>query len=274
MENAGKFKGKLRSGQFCLGTGISFTDPTVTEELCGLLDFVWIDMEHNALSLETVQAHIMATKGSDTASLVRVPCNDPALIKPVLDIGADGVIVPQVRSAEDVRLAVAACQYPPQGIRGFGPRRPIKYGLLGGPEFCRRANEEIITIVQIEHIDAVNSLDDILAVPGLTAVVLGANDLSGSMGLMGQPRHPEVLRAMETVIRKARRAEVPVGLGTADDPEVMIEWIDKGIQWLQIGVDWWLLMKGASHFVDRLRRHIRATSPTEHGVAAKTEAER
>jgi 2-keto-3-deoxy-L-rhamnonate aldolase RhmA len=268
MENASKFKEKLRGGQFCLGTGISFTDPTVTEALCSLLDFVWIDMEHNALSLETVQAHIMATKGSDTTSLVRVPSNDPALIKTVLDIGADGIIVPQVRSVDDVRGAVAACLYPPEGIRGFGPRRPTKYGQLGGPEFCRQANAEIISIVQIEHIDAVNNLDGILAVPGLTAVVLGANDLSGSMGLMGQPSHPEVLRAVDTVIGKASRAGVPVGIGTTDNPEVMIEWINKGIQWLQIGVDWWLLMKGADSVVHPLRRHIRATSPAERAVAA------
>lgn len=266
MENASKFKDKLRSGQICLGTGISFTDPTVTEALCSLLDFVWIDMEHNALSLETVQAHIMATKGSDAAALVRVPSNDPVLIKPVLDIGADGVIVPQVRSVEDVRLAVAACQYPPEGIRGFGPRRPIKFGRLGGPDFCRRANSEIITIAQIEHIDAVNNLDGILAVPGLTAIVLGPNDLSGSMGLMGQPGHPDVLRTIRTVIDKGRRAKVPVGFGAADEPEVMIEWINKGVQWLQIGVDWWLLMRAAESIVGRLRQHIRAASPAERAV--------
>src|SRR5207253_3124908 len=126
-DHANSFREKLRQGQVCLGTVISFTDPTVTEALCPVLDFVWIDMEHNALSLETVQAHIMATKGSDTTPLVRMPWNDPVLIKPVLDIGAAGVIVPLVRTAEDVRRAVAACLYPPEGIRGFGPRRPSNY---------------------------------------------------------------------------------------------------------------------------------------------------
>ena len=103
MENANKFGDKIRRGEVSLGTAITFVDSTVTEALCGLLDFVWIDMEHNALSLENVQAHIMATKGSDTTSLVRVPWNDPVLIKPVLDIGADGIIVPLVRTADDVR---------------------------------------------------------------------------------------------------------------------------------------------------------------------------
>src|SRR5438105_15536142 len=112
MENAVNFKDKMKRGQVCLGTGISFSDPTVTEALSGLLDFVWIDMEHNPLSLAAVQGHIMATKGSACLPMVRVPWNDPVLIKPVLDIGAGAIIVPLVQSAEEARRAVAACRYP------------------------------------------------------------------------------------------------------------------------------------------------------------------
>jgi len=104
MENANKFREKIHRGEVSLGTTITFVDSTVTEALCSLLDFVWIDMEHNALSLETVQAHLMATKGSNTTSLVRVPWNDPVLIKPVLDIGADGVIVPLWHRAAALKL--------------------------------------------------------------------------------------------------------------------------------------------------------------------------
>src|SRR6516165_5848185 len=165
LPSNGRFREKLKAGQTCLGTAITFTDATVTEALCPLLDFVWIDMEHNALSLETVQAHIMATKASETTPLVRVPWNDPVLIKPVLDIGAAGVIVPLIRTAEEARRAVAACLYPPDGIRGFGPRRPSNYGRLGGPEFCRAANASVLPMVQIEHIEAVEHIGEILAVP-------------------------------------------------------------------------------------------------------------
>ena len=118
MNNARSFKQRIAHGPVCLGTCISFTDPTVTESLCGLLDFVWIDMEHNALTLETVSHHIMATRGSETVPLVRVPWNDAVLIKPVLDIGAAGIIVPFVRNADEARRAVAACLYPPAGVRG------------------------------------------------------------------------------------------------------------------------------------------------------------
>jgi 2-dehydro-3-deoxyglucarate aldolase/4-hydroxy-2-oxoheptanedioate aldolase len=257
IDQAGKFREKIQRGQVCLGTGITFGDATVTEALCGLLDFVWIDMEHNPMSLAAVQAHIMATKGSDTTPLVRVAWNDPVLIKPVLDVGAAGVIVPFIRTAEDARLAVAACRYPPEGIRGFGPRRPSNYGRLGGPEFCAAANAAILVHVQIEHVDAVRNIEQIVAVPGLAGVVIGPNDLAASLGHTGQPRHPDVLRAIEGVIGQARRAGRFVGIGVGDDPEILTEWVDKGVQWLSMGSDFSLLIRMASQLANRVRSHGR-----------------
>ncbi|MBP37805.1 MAG: aldolase/citrate lyase family protein [Dehalococcoidia bacterium] len=256
IENAKNFKEKLKNGQIPLGCGVSFTDPTVSELFSYVLDFVWIDMEHNAMSLETVQAHIMATKGSDTAALVRVPWNDPVLIKPVLDMGADGIIAPFVRTVEDVELAVAACLYPPDGIRGFGPRRPIQYGRIADADYVNRANEEMIVIVQIEHIDAVNAMDEIINVPGLTGIVIGANDLAGSMGHMGNPQHHEVQSAIETVVRTASDGGIYPGIGLADDPEALMAWVSKGIQWVQVGVDWAHLTRAIDTSVGRLRDHI------------------
>lgn len=257
MESVGSFRTKLREGGVCLGTCITFSDATVTEALSGIFDFVWIDMEHNPLSLESVQAHVMATKGSRATALVRVPWNDPVLIKPVLDLGAAGVIVPLIRSADEVARAVAACRYPPEGIRGFGPRRPTDYGRNGGPDYCRAANENVVTIVQIEHADAVRDIDAILAVPGLTSVVIGPNDLSGSLGHMGEPRHPQVLRAIDTVLASARSAGVPVGIAVGDDPAVLCEWIDKGVSWIAIGADFVLLTAAARRAVQSIRAHER-----------------
>ncbi len=256
MENANKFKDKIRSGQVCIGTSVSCTDPTITEALCSVSDFVWIDMEHNALSLETVQAHIMATKGSDVTSLVRVRSNDPVLIKPVLDIGADGVIVPLVRTADDVRRAVAACRYPPEGIRGFGPRRASGYGRLGGPEFCRLANETVIVVVQIEDTEAVRNLDEILAVPGLTSVLVGPNDLAGSMGLMGQPGHPEVLRVMETIVAKTRQTNVFASVAIGGGPEALAAWVKRGVQWITVGGDIGFMLSAATQVSGQVREHL------------------
>jgi 2-keto-3-deoxy-L-rhamnonate aldolase RhmA len=103
MENSARFQAKLQRGEVCLGTIISFNDPTVTEALCRDLDFVWIDAEHGAMTLEIIQGHVMATKGSRAVPVVRVPWNDPVLIKPVLDLGAQGIIVPFVRTPEDAQ---------------------------------------------------------------------------------------------------------------------------------------------------------------------------
>lgn len=250
-----RFLRRIATGETALGTCVTFADATVSEALAQTLDFVWIDMEHNPLSLAAVQAHVMAAELAGATPLVRVPWNDPVLVKPVLDLGAAGVIVPLIRTTDDARRAVAACRYPPDGVRGFGPRRPSRYGREGGPEFCRAANEAVITIVQIEHADAVAAIDDILAVPGLGGVVVGPNDLSGSLGLMGQPRHPDVLRAAQTVLDKARRAGIPAGMAVGDDPDVLAEWIDRGAQWLSMGADFTLLLRAVGQLAARLRGH-------------------
>jgi 2-keto-3-deoxy-L-rhamnonate aldolase RhmA len=256
MHNAHHFRAKIARGQTCYGSYITCTDATITEALSAVSDFVWIDTEHNALSLETVQAHLMATRGSETATLVRVPWNDPVLIKPVLDIGADGVIVPLVRTVDDVRRAVAACRYPPDGIRGFGPRRASGYGRLSGPEYCRLANESVIVVVQIEHIEAVQNLDGILAVPGLTSIVLGPQDLAGSMGHMGQPTHPEVLRVLEDVIARTRQTSVWASISIAGTPADLAGWVRRGAQWLGLNGDIGYILSGARALAEQVRAHL------------------
>jgi 2-dehydro-3-deoxyglucarate aldolase/4-hydroxy-2-oxoheptanedioate aldolase len=192
-----------------------------------------------------------------------VPWNDPVLIKPILDMGAAGVIVPMVRTAEEARRAVAACKYPPEGERGYGPRRPSRYGTLRGPQFCKELNDSVVIIPQIEHIDAVRNIKEILAVQGVKAIVLGLNDLAGSMGLSGEPRHPSVLEAAERVINEAREAGIFPGLGLPDNAEHLIEWADKGAQWLSIGADYMLLIHGLELVISRLRKHFESS----HGRA-------
>jgi 2-keto-3-deoxy-L-rhamnonate aldolase RhmA len=252
MRNAMKFREKIKRGHLCLGTVISLYDSTVSDALSSLFDFIWIDMEHNALTIEAVQNHIIATQASDCAAMVRVPSHDPAVIKTVLDIGADGIIVPNVRTPDEARLAVASCRYPPEGIRGFGPRRPSGYGRMGGPEFCKAANQAVIAITQIEHIDAIRDIDQILAIPGLDSIVFGPNDLSGSMGHMANPKHPDVVKAMETVFAKARKTNVAIGAGIGDLSE-MGYLIEQGAHWLQIAGDSSLLVGAANEAVKKVR---------------------
>jgi 2-dehydro-3-deoxyglucarate aldolase/4-hydroxy-2-oxoheptanedioate aldolase len=261
VQNAVGFREKLQRGQLCLGTCITFTDPAVTEALADGLDFLWIDTEHGALSLETVQEHLIAARGSGAAMLVRVAWNDPVLIKPVLDAGADGIIVPFVRSAEDVRRAVAACKYPPDGIRGYGPRRPSNYGRRGGPDYIRAANAAVLPIVQIEHRDAVDNLQEILAVPGLAALLIGPQDLAGSLGHPGEPQHTEVLRAIDTVLALAGRAAIPVGLAAGGEAEDFVAWARKGVRWLTVGGDFWLMVRALA----QLTAHIRGALEAKQG---------
>jgi 2-keto-3-deoxy-L-rhamnonate aldolase RhmA len=253
VENANILRDKLHNGKTCVGAAVTFSDATVTEALCNYLDFIWVDMEHVPYSLETVQAHIMATKGTDVAPIVRVAYNDANIIKPVLDIGAAGVIAPMVCTAEEAARLVAACLYPPQGIRGFGPRRPANYGLSMTPDFCQKANASVFPIAQIEHKTAVANVDAILATPGLAAVMIGPFDLSGSMGYPAQPNHPKVLEAIEHVIERARNAGVVVGMGVTDDPDSLRKWIDRGVSMLFIPPDYMLMLKAAREYVDVIR---------------------
>jgi len=258
MQNRPNVFDRVRQGEIVLGTVITLNDPVVTEALCGVYDFLWVDMEHNPLPLDVVQGLLMAAKGSQATVLVRVAWNDPVIIKPVLDIGADGVIVPMIRNAEDARLAVAACRYPPDGVRGYGPRRPSHYGRLGGAEFCAAANAAMIVVVQIEQAEAVERIEEIVRVPGLSGVLLGPNDLSGSLGHMGEPRHPKVLEAIQRVIDVARQANMPVGIAVGDDVAMLSEWIDKGAQWITGGGDTSLMLRAADDVTRRLRAHVRA----------------
>ncbi|MBM3262595.1 MAG: 4-hydroxy-3-methylbut-2-en-1-yl diphosphate synthase [candidate division Zixibacteria bacterium] len=243
MQGMREFRERLASGGVCLGASVTFTDPTVTEALCDSVDFIWIDTEHNPMTLESVTGHLIAARACGKAALVRVPTSETAYIKRTLDAGAPGIIVPQVRTAAEVRRVVSDCRYAPMGSRGFGPRRPSNYGRLAGDAYISLMNREIFVAVQIEHIDAVRELNDIVATPGLDSLVIGPMDLSGSMGLLGQPNHPDVVQMMETVIDTGRKAGLSIGMGMGTDLDFAVRWMKRGVQWLQLGCDFGYLIE-------------------------------
>jgi 2-keto-3-deoxy-L-rhamnonate aldolase RhmA len=231
------FRAKMAAGAICIGASITLMDPRVTDALGDSVDFVWIDMEHSLMSPEAVHGHLLAAKARGAPALVRVTGSGAPFIKPVLDAGADGVIVPQVRSAEEVQQIVADCRYPPLGQRGYGPRVPSNYGRDGGNAYLERANRELFVAVQIENVEAFNALDAILAVPGLDSIVLGPMDLSASMGYFGELEHPAVAAALDTIITKSRAAGRFVGSGMGIDPRFAAALAQRGVQWLQVGGD-------------------------------------
>ncbi len=179
------FKTRLAAGETLIGPLISLPAPDVADLLARVgFDYLWIDLEHSAMDVSHAQAHLQAA-GGRCPCVIRVPENSEAWIKKALDTGCDGVIIPQIRSAVEARTAVAWFMYPPAGRRGAGPTRAHGWGLSFG-DYVATANEKLAIILQIEHIDAVNDIDNILAVPGITALFVGPYDLSGSLGLLGQ----------------------------------------------------------------------------------------
>lgn len=237
------FKTRLVKGEILIGPLVTLPAPDVTDLLSRVgFDYLWIDLEHSAMDISQAQAHIQAA-GDRCPCLIRVPENSEAWIKKALDTGCDGVIIPQIRSAAEARAAVAWCKYPPAGRRGAGPTRAHGWGLSFG-DYVATANETLTIILQIEHIDAVNDIEAILAVPGITALFVGPYDLSGSLGLLGQVSHPRVQEAIDRVIVACRSAQMPLGLYVGDAAGARAG-IARGFTMIALGSDAGLLLGAA-----------------------------
>ena len=230
------FKSRLAAGNVCLGAAITLSDPAVSEALGKNVDFFWIDLEHTPLGLESLQSHLISARATNVPAIVRVPGSETWFIKRVLDTGAQGIVVPQVRSAAEVKSVVDACRYKPMGDRGYGPRRASNYG-RHDQAYLKTISQELFVSVQIENVDGLRELDEIVKVPGLDSLVIGPFDLSASMGLIGQVAHPEVMAAMQRIVNAARSNGLFVGLGGPADEDYVMRAAGMGVQWIQAGSD-------------------------------------
>lgn len=214
------------------------------------LDWLLVDMEHSALSLETVLAQLQTAAGYPVTPVVRVPWNDPVLIKQVLDIGAQNLIVPMVSSADEARAAVAATRYPPAGIRGVGSAlaRSARWNRVD--DYLHDAAAHVSVTVQIETAAGVEAAAEIAAVEGVDAVFVGPSDLSASMGLLGRQSHPDVVAAVHRVFAAAHAAGIPVGVN-AFDPAVAEEYLDAGADFVAVGADVALLARASEALAAR-----------------------
>lgn len=248
-----KVKEILGRSEVALGTWVTIGNPDVAEILANL-DFDWLvfDTEHSPLSIETVEAMIQATSGTDVVPFIRVAWNDVVLIKRALDIGAYGVVVPWVNNRDDAAKAVKATQYPPKGVRGAGPRRSALYG-LDTEDYFIKAETEILTIVQIETTEAVNKIDEILTVDGVSLFFIGPTDLSTSLGIRGQQSHPKFLEALEKVLEAGRKYGVPGGIMTYNNEQVQ-KAFELGFKFISLTSDFRLLIKGADSFLEAVGR--------------------
>jgi len=201
---------RLREGRHVYGISVGTPQPALIQ-MCGYAgyDFVVIDNEHGPASVETVGEAIRAAHGVGLAPIVRTFERD---IPRLLDAGACGIQVPLVETADQARRIVQACRYPPAGSRSVAFSTPAaRYGFAGGPAHVEASDRAIAVILMIETAAAMANLDDILAVPGVDAVCVGPTDLSYSLGLSGEGKHPAVRAAVAECVAACKRAGVAVG---------------------------------------------------------------
>ncbi len=255
VNNTELFRQRLAAGQVSIGMGITFSDPAISELIAAAgYDFSWIDMEHAPLDHQCVLQHIVAHRGTSTAPFVRVRQNDVDVIKPVLDLAPAGIIVPQVSSGTEAEAVVSACRYPPVGVRGYGPRRGTRFGAVAQPEYLEHCADDPIIAIQLEHIDAVDNLDEILEVPGIDVLCLGLNDLSGSLGKLGQTDDPQVKDAIATVAQKVGASDRILGISTFYSAKTYARWMELGIKWLNLNVDFSNLFRAGREVLEAARQ--------------------
>jgi len=229
-----------------LGTWIQMGHPAVAEILA-LAGFDWIaaDCEHTDINVSQFAGLARGMYGRDTVPLVRVRENDTLAIRQMLDMGAQGVIVPLVNTAEEAARAVAAAKYPPQGVRGFCFSRMNEWG-SEFETYLARANDDIAVVVMIESKQGVENIDSILAVEGVDGIFVGPYDISGSYGIPGQTSAPIIQEACRTLVEACERAGKSAGLHVVlPTPEAIVKAIADGFTFIALGVDAVFLNDGA-----------------------------
>ena len=231
-------KARLNEGENIYGCWNGLGSAYVTEVM-GIAgyEFIIFDHEHGIGDLTTLGQQFQALRGGTTTPIVRVPGHEAVYLKRVLDLGAEGVIIPNVNTAEEARTVVSFCRYPPHGIRGAAPTsiRASSFG-FNGAEYAKTSADNTLVICQIESVQAVENSAEIAAVEGVDMIFIGPYDLSGSAGYLGQMNHPEVLRLIEITERAAKAAGKP--LGTILRPGVTLsELFNRGYQLVAAGSD-------------------------------------
>jgi 2-keto-3-deoxy-L-rhamnonate aldolase RhmA len=245
------FRKQIKTKTLHLGTLVSLASPEIAEIMADAgFDWLFIDIEHSPMDVMDAQ-HILQATDSRLAGIIRVPLNDEVWIKKSLDIGAAGVMIPLIFTADDARRAVRYCKYPPQGTRSVGVGRAHRYG-AALQHTIDTANEETAVIVQVEHIIAVENIDAILAVNGIDAILIGPYDLSASMGLTGKVTDPQVQQAIERVRTACLQNKMPLGIFTASIEQAK-DYINRGFNLIAVSTDTIMLVEAARGVVKNVR---------------------
>nr|WP_245404638.1 HpcH/HpaI aldolase/citrate lyase family protein [Ancylobacter gelatini] len=236
------FKRAIHAGQQQIGFWNSMACPTTTEILAGSgFDWLLIDAEHAPNDVPNVMAQLQAMMENTTHPIVRIPVNDPIVIKRHLDIGTQSFLIPMVETVEEAQAAVAATRFPPHGLRGFaGASRASRFGRV--KDYHHKAHDELCLLVQIETLKGLDNLEAIAAVPGIDGLFIGPGDLSSDMGHLGNQGHPEVVELIEKTIARIVAAGNRAGILTGDET-LARRYMAAGCIFTAVGIDTGLLAR-------------------------------
>tara|TARA_R110000824_G_scaffold288508_6_gene476899 strand:- start:60 stop:869 length:810 start_codon:yes stop_codon:yes gene_type:complete len=240
------FKKSLKAGKQQYGFWLGLCSP-LSAEICGLCGYDWllIDGEHAPNDLHSIKSQLLAIDNTPTHPVVRIVEGQTALIKQVLDIGAQTILVPMVESAQQAERLVSAMHYPPRGNRGVGTAlaRAARWNRI--ENYFTEVDEQLCLLIQVESVTALENLDDILKVEGIDGVFIGPADLAASMGHLGNPSHPEVIDAVTDAIGKIKKSGRAAGT-LATTKTMASTYEAAGAQFIALGVDTLALADAAS----------------------------
>ena len=239
-----------REGRSTVGAWLAINSSYSAEVMAHVgFDWLCLDMQHGVVDNNDIVPMMQGISTTDTIPFVRVNWNDPAAIMNALDAGAYGIVIPLVNSGEEAARAVAACRYPPDGMRSAGPARGRLYG---GADYLERANEEIACIVMIETAEALERLDEILSTPGVDAAYIGPADLAFGLGLppYGDNPDPTHAAAVERILEACKDNGVAAGIHTGS-VEYTKKYIAMGFQMVTLGSEYrWMQARAASDLAE------------------------
>jgi 2-keto-3-deoxy-L-rhamnonate aldolase RhmA len=241
----------LREGKPVIGVTITVNSVEVAAQAANLgFDFLWIEMEHSPITLETLRNMVLATRGLKAIPFARVPVNELWTAKRVLDAGVLGVIFPFTSTPELALQAAAACKYPPAGRRGSGAR--LATFRWPAPEgYYDFSDRNVLVIVNVEEVEALENVDAIAAAPGIDVIFIGTSDLSFSLGLRGQQDHPKLRQAVAKVVAAGRKHNKVLGT-VSGNPDQIKRYMDQGFLFFQASTELGLMAAGARELLEPL----------------------
>lgn len=241
-----EFEARIRSGETTYGLWQALASP-YSAEVCAGAGFDWLlfDGEHAPNDIRSMLAQIQAVGAYPVEPVARLPYGDAVMMKQYLDIGFRTVLVPMVDTAEQAGAVARSTMFPPEGNRGVASAigRASRFGRT--PGYLQSAGDDVCLIVQIESVEALTNVREIADVDGVDGVFFGPSDLAASMGLLGQPTHPDVVAAIEAGIGKVADADVFCGV-FASGPDTARDWSARGVRFISVGTDIGILAGGAA----------------------------